>query len=119
MTGKDNTVEIGQQPVRLVQPLRLEKWSRIHELHVLRHSYRSLGYFMQRNFTLHASDIRVPVSDAAGFADPAEGKPVCRYGQQSIVRDGSIKAASPQGDADLRKKSVLFFESFCFIPFTP
>ncbi len=114
MTGKDNTVEIGQQLVRLVQPLRLEKRSRIHEFHILRHSFRSLGYFLQSIFALHASDIRVSVSNAAGFGDPAEGKPVCRYGQQSIVRDGSIIAASPQGDADLRKKISPIFRIILF-----
>jgi hypothetical protein len=103
-SGKDKTVEIGQQPVHLVLPLRLEKRSRIHELHILRDSFRSLDYFAQRSFTFCASNIRVPVSDAAGFPDTAKGKPVCRYGQQSIVRDGSNIAVSPQGDADLRKK---------------
>jgi len=35
------------------------------------------------------------------FADPAQGKPACRYGQQSIVMGESLITVSPQHDADL------------------
>lgn len=119
MAGKHDTIEIGQQLIILVRPIDFQKRCCVYEPHIFGNGLCNVGDLVKRILTLGTAEVYFTVSDAAIASDLAEGKSVQINGHKAICGQRRIKAVLPQGDADLRKKSVLFFESFCFIPFTP